>query len=110
MKANFVLTTFSPAMFGEKASIYLKVIGEDEAQALIHKHTQIIATRITHERLARGLFPNAGQTARYANLTPGTVSIHIHYRGPMIPDSGEIPFGGMVTYFLIEVEEYQEAR
>jgi hypothetical protein len=34
----------------------------------------------------------------------------MHYRGPQVPDSGEVPLGGMVTFYLIETEEYQEAE
>jgi hypothetical protein len=33
----------------------------------------------------------------------------MHYRGPQVPDS-EVPLGGMVTFYLIETEDYQEAE
>jgi hypothetical protein len=32
----------------------------------------------------------------------------MHYRGPNVGDEGQMPIGGMVTFYLIEVEEYQE--
>ncbi len=41
-------------------------------------------------------------------LKPGTSAVHIHYRGPQVPESGEMPVGGMITIYLIEAEEYQE--
>jgi hypothetical protein len=28
----------------------------------------------------------------------------------MVPDSGEMPAGSMVTFYLIEAEEYQDAE
>jgi hypothetical protein len=27
-----------------------------------------------------------------------------------VPDTGEVPIGGMVTFYLVEAEEYQEAQ
>lgn len=42
-------------------------------------------------------------------LKAGSSAIHLHYRGPQVPESGEMPVGGMVTCYLVEVEEYQEA-
>ena len=108
MKVNYVLTTFSPAMFGEGATAPVKIITHDEAEALVDEHTKIVATRPSHERLARLQFPGASdETARYAMLKPQTNAVHLHYRGPQVPDSGEIPTGGMVTFYLIEAEEYQ---
>lgn len=108
MKIHFVLTAFSPAMFGTAATTHLKIIPIEEARELVDEHTKIMATRVTHERLAKGQFPKAGgDTTRYAQMTPGCNAIHLHYRGPMIPDSGELPVGGMVTCYLIETEEYQ---
>jgi hypothetical protein len=107
MKINYVLTTFSPAMFGEAASAHIRIISKDEAGSLVDEGTKIVATRTSHERLARNQFPHAGEeTARYAMLKPGVNSIHLHYRGPQVPDSGDVPLGGMVTFYLIETTEY----
>lgn len=73
-------------------------------RVLIHSDQ---GSQFTHERLARNQFPTAGdEVTRYANLKPGTNAIHLHYRGPMIPDDGQIPIGGMVSAYLIEVEDY----
>ena len=108
MKINYVLTTFSPAMFGEAASAHVKIISAQEAAALVNEQTKIVATRTSHERLARSQFPAASEeTARYAMLKPGVNAIHLHYRGPQVPDSGELPTGGMVTFYLVETEDYQ---
>jgi hypothetical protein len=41
-------------------------------------------------------------------LKPGTQAIHLHYRGPQVPDDGHMPSSGMVTLYLIEVEDYQD--
>ena len=50
------------------------------------------ATRVTHEGLACGQFPNASTAlSRYASLLPGTAALHLLYRGLMIPDSGVLP-------------------
>lgn len=107
MKINYILTAFSPAMFGEAATAHVKLISIEEARALVSSDTRIMATRVTHERLARNQFPNAGdEVTRYANLKPGTNAIHLQYRGPMIPDDGSLPVGGVVSAYLIEVEEY----
>lgn len=109
MKINYILTAFSPAMFGEGATAHIRVIELDEALALVDENTKISASRISHEQLARHTFPGASSTvARYAMLKPGTNAILIHYRGPQVPESGEIPAGGTVTTYLIEAEEYQE--
>ncbi|MBH0114377.1 hypothetical protein I5E68_15640 [Novosphingobium sp. YJ-S2-02] len=71
--------------------------------------TKIVATRVTHDRLARNQLPGADpETARYATLRPGVTAIHMHYRGPHVEDDGELPMGGMCTYYLIESEEYHE--
>ncbi|MDP9412721.1 MAG: hypothetical protein M3Q08_01230 [Pseudomonadota bacterium] len=108
--ANYILTTFSPAMFGEGATAHIKIITPDVAKTLVGADTKIVATRVSHDRLARNQFPAAApDTSRYAVLKPGTTAIHIHYRGPQVPESGELPVGGMITNYLIEVEDYQEA-
>ena len=109
MKIDYVLTTFSPAMFGEKATVHIRIISPEEAQSVVTDSTRIVATRTGHERLARNQFPGASsETARYAMLKPSVNAIHLHYRGPQVPESGEMPMGGMVTFYLIEAEEYQE--
>ena len=108
MKINYVLTTFSPAMFGEAATSHIKIIPHEEAKRLIDSDTKIVATRVSHERLAKAQFPGASEeVSRYAMLKPGVCAIHLHYRGPQVPDSGEMPAGAMVTFYLIETEEYQ---
>lgn len=109
MKITYILTAFSTAMFGEKATIHMKNISEAEAVALVGPETKIMSTRISHEKLARRCLPAAtGEVVRFAQMSDGVNAIHVHYRGPMIPESGEIPFNGVVTYYLIETEAYQE--
>lgn len=96
-------------MFGEEASAHTRIIPTEEAQALVSETTRVVATRLSHDRLARGQFLNVSkETARYAMLKPGTNAIHLHYRGPQLEDSGEVPLGGVVNLYLIEVDEYQE--
>lgn len=108
---DYILTTFSPAMFGEKASAHIRIVSKEEAEKLVGPSTPVVATRVSHERLAKSQFPNASSdTARYAGLKPGTDAIHIHYRGPQVPDTGELPLDGMVTFYLIEADEYEEAE
>ena len=111
MNIDYVLTTFSPAMFGEKASAHIRIIPHEEALALVSEATRVVATRLSHDRLARGQFSNVSKdTARYAMLKPGTNAIHLHYRGPQVEETGEVPLGGMVNLYLIEVDEYQESE
>lgn len=108
MHADYVLTTFSPAMFGEKATAH-KIISHEEAQSYVGEHTRIVATRVSHDRLARTQLAGAsGETARYAQLKPSVVALHVHYRGPAIGEDGILPIGGMCTFYLIEIEKYQE--
>mgnify|MGYP007051662571 CR=1 FL=1 len=96
-------------MFGEKATVHLKIISNEEAQELVDEHTRIMATRVTHERLARNQFSRVSrETVRHVQMEPGVTAIHMHYRGPPIPDNGKMPFGGLITCYLIEVGEYQE--
>lgn len=110
MKADYILTTFSPAMFGEGATAHIRILDLDQAQSLVERTTKVVASRVSHDRLAKNQFPDASEgTARYAVLKPGMTAIHLHYRGPQVGDDGSIPIGGMVTCYLIEVEEYQEA-
>lgn len=108
---DYVLTTFSPAMFGTGATVHIKPITLEEARKLVDAETKISATRVSHERLARIQFPDVHEeTARYAQLKPGTTAIHLHYRGPQVPDSGEMPIGSSVNFYLIEAEEYQDTE
>ena len=107
MKIHYVLTAFSPAMIGTAATVHIKIIPIEEARKLVDSDTRILASRTTHERLAKSQFPGAGgELTRFAQLSPGTNAIHLHYRGPMIPDDGTLPIGGMVTCYLMEAEEY----
>jgi len=109
MKIDYILTAFSPSMFGDRATAHIRRIDADEAVSLVSEKTKIMASRVSHERLARLTFQNAaGDTARYAILTLGKNAIHLHYRGPQVPESGEVPVGGTVNFYLIEVSEYQE--
>jgi hypothetical protein len=110
-RVDYILTTFSPAMFGTGATVHIKPITLEDARKLVDAETRISATRVSHDRLARLQFPGAHEeTARYAVLKPGTTAIHLHYRGPQVPDSGEVPIGASVNFYLIEAEEYQEAE
>ena len=76
---------------------------------MIDSNTKIVATRVSHDRLARNQLEGmAEETARYATLKDGASAIHLHYRGPQVGEDGRLPTGGMVTYYLVEVDEYQE--
>jgi hypothetical protein len=109
MKIDYILTAFSPAMFGEGATVHIKAIHTDEAQGLASAVTKIVATRVSHDRLARNTFPNVSdEVTRYANLRPGTNAIHLHYRGPQVPEDGRLPIGAAITCYLVEVEDYQD--
>jgi hypothetical protein len=78
-KINYVLTTFSPAMFGEAATSHICIISKEEAEGLVSDATKIVAIRPSHERLAKTHFPYAsGETSRYAMLKPGVNAIHLH--------------------------------
>jgi len=107
MSATYILTTFSPTMFGEKASIYMRQVSKDEAKSKISDETRIIATRESHENMARNLFGDR-DTARYADMGPDKSAILIHYRGPPVGDDGHTPKGGTLTFYLIETEPYEE--
>lgn len=95
-------------MFGVKSTAHIRIVDQQEAARLVDKDTKIVATRTTHERLARSQMPQAVETARYAELRPGRSAIHLQYKGPPIADDGNLPLGGHITYFLIEVEDYYE--
>lgn len=108
MKINFILTSFSPGMVGEKGTMHIRAIQMHEAQALVDEDTKILATRIPHERLARGLFPKvSSELARFVSLREGVNALFLQYKGPQLGEDGKIPFGAVVTPYLIEVEEYQ---
>jgi hypothetical protein len=97
-------------MFGTGATVRIKPITLEDARKLVGADTRIAATRVSHERLARSQFPGVhDETARYAQLRPGRSAIHLHYRGPSIPESGEMPFNGIITFYFVEAEEYQDA-
>lgn len=109
MKIDYILTALSPAMFGEQATAHFKLISMDEAQSLVTHDTEIMATRVSHDKLARKTFPQIKkETTRYASLRPGVVAIQLLYRGPPINEIGDIPIGGTITPYLIESEEYVE--
>jgi hypothetical protein len=108
---DYILTTFSPAMFGTGATVHIRPVTLEEARKLVSADTRVSATRVSHDRLARIQFPDVHEeTARYAQFKPGTTAIHMHYRGPQVPDTGEVPVGGMVSFYLVEAEEYQEEQ
>lgn len=108
-KVDYVLTTFSPAMFGDGATAHIRILPTSDAKKLVDEKTKIVASRVSHELLARKEFPDAAEgVRRYATLAPGKSAILVHYRGPAVPESGEMPDRGLLTHYLIEVEEYQE--
>ena len=107
MKANYILTTLSPTMFGASASIFMKTITEDEARDRITDDTQIVSTRESHANMAQILF-GTRRVIRIAELGPDRCAILIHYRGPPVGDDGHKPKGGTITYYLFETEEYDE--
>lgn len=109
LTARYILTNMSPSMFGTGATIHIKLISAEEARSYVDETTQIVATRITHERLARNQLPGCHpETSRFASFKPGTVALNLHYRGAPIGDDGEMPLNGVVSFYLIETEEYQE--
>lgn len=106
---DFILTTFSPAMFGDHASIDIKKIPLRDAMDLVDASTKIVATRVSHEALARNTFPAAGEVARFVTVQPGQRALVLNYRGPPIPDSGETPPDGQVVVYLVEAFEPEAA-
>lgn len=107
LNIDYVLTTYSPTMFGESASIHQKTITVDEAKAIMGENTQIVATRPSHENLAKRMFGDL-RTTRYADMSPEKTAVFIHYRGAPIDDDGIPPEGSTVTLYLIESETYLE--
>lgn len=111
IKINFILTAFSPVMFGARGTCHIQLMTVEEARRLVDADTKIMASRVTHERLARNQFPGVSpDVVRFAELKPGVNALHLHYRGPMIGDDGLLPPGGFVQCYLIEAEEYVEAE
>ena len=104
---NYILTTYSATMFGHAASVHQKLIDHATATTLVNDQTQIVATRPSHENLAKSQFGNL-RTTRFADMAPEKSAVLIHYRGAPMGDDGIVPEGGTVTYYLIESEEYQE--
>lgn len=110
MTADYILTTFSPALFGERATVHIRTIALEDARRLVDENTKVVSTRVSHEKLAKTSFPNAGSDVqRYAQLPPGKSALLVSYRGPPVPDTGVVPAGGSITIFLIESDEYQES-
>ena len=93
-------------MFGESAGIFMRIITKAEAKKLIDDETQIVATRESHENMAKHLF-GSRRVVRTADLSPGRSAVLIHYRGPPVGDDGHTAKNAVITYYLIEVEEYE---
>lgn len=108
MNIDYILTAFSPAMFGEGATTHIQLIPLDEAQSLVDDRTIVMATKNSRLNLAKTVFPQATQMTRYVSLSPGEAAIIIHYRGPPLPNDGHLPAGAVISAYLIEVEELQE--
>lgn len=109
MPADFLLTTFSPSMFGEKATVHIRLVDTDEAKSLVGPNTVAVASRVSHEQLVkRQLDAATTRTQRFVTMMPGQSGVAIHYRGPAVPDDGTLPAGGAVNFYHIEVEDYQE--
>jgi hypothetical protein len=109
VKANYLLTAFSPLMFGERATVHIRVIDHEKAAELVDGRTRLLATRPDHQLLAEQQFGHHNmEVVRYSNLKSGMVAVHMHYRGPTVDNNTTLPFNSTVTYSLIEIEEYQE--
>jgi len=102
---NYVLTTYSATMFGTAASIHQKEVTLDEAKALIGPSTTLIATRKSHENMAKRVFGDLA-VERFADMHPEKSAILLHYRGVPLSDEGTVPADATVTLYLIESEEY----
>lgn len=109
LPVDYVLTTYSVTMFGPKASIHQQEVTIETAKCLLGVGTQIVATRASHENMAKHLFGDL-KTTRFADMAPDKSAIVIHYRGAPIDDTGVVPDGSTVTLYLVESEEYQEAE
>ena len=109
MAIDYVLTSFSPAMFGEGATANIKIVEAAEAHPLVDRNTKIVATRVSHDRLARNqLTCVVEKTARYATLKGGVTAAQVLYRGQQVGEDGRMPTGGMATYYLVEVDEHRK--
>ena len=102
---DYILTTFSPTMFGSAASVYIREVEADVAKKAMNGETPVVANRDSHRNMAANLFGNR-PNVRYADMQPGKSAIIIHYRGPAVPDDGTIPDEGSVSFYHIESEEY----
>lgn len=107
---DYVLTVYSPGMLGESATTHCKSIPLAAAKSLITNQTKVLATKPFHEQMARKNFPFSGETIRNVNLLPGSTAVHVLYKGPPLGPDGEIPEGGFLRAYLLEVDEYQEAN
>lgn len=105
---DYILTTFSPTMFGGRASIHIETLDKDNAAAFVGEDTAIVATRASHENMAKNLFGDAQPVTRFADCRPGRSALVIHYRGSQVPDDGTIPADGVVTIFRVDVEDFIE--
>lgn len=103
MRADYILTSFSPAMLGDDSLVNFRIIPHSEALEMVDKSTRLLATRAPHDKLARSLFPRlSSKTIRFVTLDKTTKAIFIRYWGPPVKN-GEVPPSGQVTYYLINV-------
>ena len=98
-------------MFGEAASAHISFVSSEAASDLVDNNTKIVANRVSRERLARAMLPGASaKISRYATRRRGVNAIQLHFRGLRVPGDGQMPTGGMVTYYLTEADECQQAE
>lgn len=57
MRVTYILTRFSPAMFGEGATAHIKFIDARTPMSLIDRNSQIVTTRVSDDQLARNQLP-----------------------------------------------------
>ena len=107
-KADYILTTFSPTMFGGRASVHLETLDTDSAASFVGPDTAIVATRPSHENMAKNLFGAGQPVTRFADCRPGRTALVIHYRGSQVPEDGTIPADGNITVFRVDVEDFIE--
>ena len=108
LPVEYILTTFSVSMFGPKASIHLQELTLEAAKCLLGMNTKIVATRNTHEALAKRTFGEAIEVVRFADMTPDHSAIVMHYRGAALKDDEAVPEGSTITYYLVESEDFIE--
>jgi hypothetical protein len=107
---DYVITTFSPAMFDKGVTAHWKSIPLEAARAMVDDYgTSILSRRVCHERVARVHFPDVKKTVGHIKLKPGSSALHVLYSGAPIESDGVIPEGGFIRTYLLEIEEYQEA-